>query len=243
MEDQKQIISNFKCEIRRIGIIPIVRKSINFLKLLLAITNGIKSDSIFILVEGFKIKLKSIIEKLAKTQKKYTNIVLTENFHYISRFFREFEKYGLNVDSAKLNEYENEFDSLYEHFKAEYIYEIYEYQFPEFAPYYSKFENHYQTNKNQIKLQHNYIPQVFMKYVQTFLKSLPKNIETMASRVAKHYCKEENLGPHIWNETAVFMIQKVKDISGVCSSVYEEKVDVSGYIKLIKGLNFNDYIK
>ena len=243
MEDQKQIICDFKCEIRRIGIIPIVKKSINFLKLLLAITNGIKSDSIFILIEGFKVKLKSIIEKLSKTQKKYTNIVLTENFHYISRFFREFEKYGLNVDSPKLNEYENEFDTLYENYKAEYIYEIFEYQFPEFAPYYSKFEEHYQANKNQIKLQHNYIPQVFIKYVQTFLKSLPKNVETMASRVAKHYCKEENLGPHIWSETALFMIKKLKNIKEVCSSVYEEDIDISGYVKLIKGLDFKDYEK
>ena len=71
MEEQKAIINKFKCEIRRIGIIPIVKKAINFFKLILAVTNGIKTDAIFILFENFLIELKSTITRISTSNKKY----------------------------------------------------------------------------------------------------------------------------------------------------------------------------
>ena len=132
MEQQKKAINKFKCEIRRIGIIPIVKKGVNFLKLILAITNGIKTDAIFILFENFLIELKSSITRLSSSNKKYTNIVLTENYHYIYRFFKDYERCGLNVDNPKYAEYETEYQGLYEKYKNIYIEEIYEYQFPDF---------------------------------------------------------------------------------------------------------------
>jgi hypothetical protein len=97
LKEQKEIISNYTCEIRRIGIIPIVKKTINFLKLILAITNGIKTEIIYEIVEEFKIILRNQIEKLAASNKKYTNIVLAENYHYILRFFKTFADSGMCI--------------------------------------------------------------------------------------------------------------------------------------------------
>ena len=168
MDEQKEIILQYKCEIRRIGIIPMVEKSINFFKLILAVTNGIKTDSIFILFENFLNELKTSIDKISKSNKKYTNIVLTENYHYIYRFFQEFDKCGLNIDNPKYAEYENEYQGLYEKYKNNYIEEIYEYQFPDFHYYYNRFLGLYQTNKSQIKLQNNYTPSNFIKNIQSF---------------------------------------------------------------------------
>ena len=169
MDEQKNIINKYKCEIRRIGIIPIVQKSINFFKLILAVTNGIKTDAIFILFEKFLNELKSAIDRISHSNKKYTNIVLTENYHYIYRFFLELEKCGLNIDNPKYSEYENEYQGLYERYKNNYIEEIYEYQFPDFHYYYNKFTGLFQSNKSQIKLQNNYTPSNFIKNVQNFL--------------------------------------------------------------------------
>ena len=243
MDEQKDIILKYKCEIRRIGIIPIVQKSINFFKLVLAVTNGIKTDAIFILFEKFLNELKSSIDKISKSNKKYTNIVLTENYHYIYRFFLEFEKCGLNIDNPKYSEYENEYQGLFEKYKNDYIEEIYEYQFPDFYYYYNKFLGLYQSNKSEIKLQNNYTPSNFMKNLQNFLKSYTKNVETMASRVIKHYCKEENLAPSIWKEVVAFLIKKLKEISSSCKECYEQNIDVSSYIKFTKDLNFKELYK
>ena len=243
MEEQKEIIVNYKCEIRRVGIVPIVRKSINFFKLILAVTNGIKTDAIFILFENFLNELKSSIDRISHSNKKYTNIVLTENYHYIYKFFREFEKCGLNVDNPKYSEYEKEYESLYFKYKNSYIEEIFEYQFPDFQYYYSKFLGLYQSNSSQVKLQNNYTPSNFMKNVQTFLKGYLKNLETMASRVIKHYSKEENLAPHIWKDVVSFLTKKLKDIGKHCKECYEQNVDVSSYIKSTKEFDFMDMYK
>ena len=243
MDEQKEIIMSYKCEIRRIGIIPIVQKSINFFKLILAVTNGIKTDAIFILFENFLNELKSSIDRISHTNKKYTNIVLTENYHYIYRFFKEFEKCGLNIDNPKYSEYENEYQELYEKYKNNYIEEIYEYQFPDFHYYYNRFAASYQNNKSQIKLQNNYTPSNFMKNVQNFLKGYSKNIEVMASRVVKHYCKEENLAPHIWKEVVVYLINKLKEIAHSTKECYEQNIDVSSCIKFTKEFNFKELYK
>jgi hypothetical protein len=243
MDEQKEIIIQYKCEIRRIGIIPMVQKSINFFKFILAVTNGIKTDSIFILFENFLNELKSSINRISKTNKKYTNIVLTENYHYIYRFFQEFEKCGLNIDNPKYAEYENEYQGLYEKYKNNYIEEIYEYQFPDFHYYYNKFIGLYQSNKSQVKLQNNYTPSNFIKNVQTFLKGYQKNIDTMASRVVKHYSKEENLAPRIWKDVVGFLTKKLKDIGNHCKDCYEQNIDVSSYIRFTKEFNFMEIYK
>ena len=243
MDEQKEIILQYKCEIRRIGIIPMVEKSINFFKLILAVTNGIKTDSIFILFENFLNELKTSIDKISKSNKKYTNIVLTENYHYIYRFFQEFDKCGLNIDNPKYAEYENEYQGLYEKYKNNYIEEIYEYQFPDFHYYYNRFLGLYQTNKSQIKLQNNYTPSNFIKNIQGFLKGYSKNIETMASRVVKHFCKEENLAPSIWKEVVIFLCSKLKEISNYCKECYEQNIEVSSYIKFTKEFNFKELYK
>ena len=243
MDEQKEIILQYKCEIRRIGIIPMVEKSINFFKLILAVTNGIKTDSIFILFENFLNELKTSIDKISKSNKKYTNIVLTENYHYIYRFFQEFDKCGLNIDNPKYAEYENEYQGFYEKYKNNYIEEIYEYQFPDFHYYYNRFLGLYQTNKSQIKLQNNYTPSNFIKNIQGFLKGYSKNIETMASRVVKHFCKEENLAPSIWKEVVIFLCSKLKEISIYCKECYEQNIEVSSYIKFTKEFNFKELYK
>ena len=243
MDEQKEIILQYKCEIRRIGIIPMVEKSINFFKLILAVTNGITTDSIFILFKNFLNELKTSIDKISKSNKKYTNIVLTENYHYIYRFFQEFDKCGLNIDNPKYAEYENEYQGLYEKYKNNYIEEIYEYQFPDFHYYYNRFLGLYQTNKSQIKLQNNYTPSNFIKNIQGFLKGYSKNIETMASRVVKHFCKEENLAPSIWKEVVIFLCSKLKEISNYCKECYEQNIEVSSYIKFTKEFNFKELYK
>ena len=243
MEEQKEIIIKFNCEIRRIGIIPIVKKSINFFKLILAVTNGIKTDAIFILFQNFLNELKTSIDRIAHTNKKYTNIVLAENYHYIYRFFKEFEKCGLNIDNPKYSEYENEYQGLYERSKNNYIEEIYEYQFPDFHFYYNKFLALYQSNKSEIKFQNNYTSSNFIKNVQNFLKNYPKNVEVMASRVVKHFCKEENLAPRIWKEVVVFLINKLKEIANYCKECYEQNIDVSSSIKYSKEFNFKELYK
>ena len=243
MEEQKAIINKFKCEIRRIGIIPIVKKAINFFKLILAVTNGIKTDAIFILFENFLIELKSTITRISTSNKKYTNIVLTENYHYIYRFFKEYEKCGLNVDNPKYAEYETEYQGLYEKHKNIYIEEIYEYQFPDFHYYYNKFLALYQSNSSQIKLQNNYTPSSFNKNVQSFFKSYQKNVEVMATRVVKHFCKEENLGPEIWKETTVFLNNRLKEIAKYSQECYGQNINVNDFIRFNKEFNFKELNK
>ena len=238
MEEQNAVIKQFTCEIRRIGIIPIVKKGINFFKLILAVTNGIKTEAIFILFENLLIELKSAISRISKSNKKYTNIVLTENYHFIYRFFKEYEKCGLNVDNPKYAEYENEYQGLFEKYKNIYIEEIYEYQFPDFHYYYNKFLSLYQSNNSQVKLQNNYTPASFNKNLQSFLKGYNKNVEVMATRVVKHFCKEENLGPEIWKETTVYLNKKLKDIAKYSQECYGQNININEYIRFNKEFNF-----
>ena len=156
------------------------------------------------------------------------------------RFFKEFDKCGLNIDNPKYAEYETEYQGLYEKYKMVYIEEIYEYQFPDFHYYYNKFLALYQSNKSQIKLQNNYTPSNFHKNIQNFLKSYYKNVEVMATRVVKHYCKEENLAPIIWKETVSFLNNKLKEIAKYSQECYEQEIPVNEYIKFNKNFNFKE---
>ena len=238
LNEQKEIISNYTCEIRRIGIIPIVKKTINFLKLILAITNGIKNDRIYDIFEDFKIQLRSQIEKLAATKKKYTNIVLAENYHYMLKFFKNFADSGLNVDNPKLVEFEKEFQSLYDHFKKAYIYEIFDYQFHDFYEYYNAFKEQYKTSSNKVKLQNQFSPSSFEKKINSFLKDIHKNIDKMAKRVIKHYCLEEKLAPEMWLEEVNYWTGILKDIQIISTDCYGKTIEVSKYMNMISDYDF-----
>lgn len=238
LNEQMEIISKYSCEIRRIGIIPIVKKTINFLKLLLSITNGIKNESIYEIFEEFKIKLKIQIEKIAHTDKKYTNIVLTENYHYILRFFNSFTEIGLNVDNPKFVVFENEFQSLYNNNKENYLKEIFDYQFHDFNEYFNSFQSQYQINKNQIKVQNNFTVQHFDKKINHFVKDLNKEIDTMAKRVLKHFCKEEGLAPQIWDEEKIYFSSFLYQIEKIYHDVYSKEYDIKPYIQMLTNYNF-----
>jgi hypothetical protein len=238
LKEQKEIISNYTCEIRRIGIIPIVKKTINFLKLILAITNGIKTEIIYEIVEEFKIILRNQIEKLAASNKKYTNIVLAENYHYILRFFKTFADSGLNVDNPKLVDFEREFQTLYNHFKKAYIYEIFDYQFHDFYQYYNSFKEQYKTSNNKVKLQNQFSLSSFEKKVNNFLKEINKNIDKMAKRVIKHYCIEEKLAPEMWLEEVEYWTGLLKDIQIISSDCYGKTIEVSKYMNMIGDYDF-----
>ena len=238
INEQLEIIGQFTCEIRRVGIIPIVKKAINFLKLLLAITNGVKNESIYEIFEDFKVKLKLQIEKIANTDKKYTNIVLVENYHYILRFFKSFDEVGLNVDNPKFIQFEEEFDTIFNQYKDNYIKEIFDYQFHDFYVYFNNFQSQYQVNKEQIKVQNTFTVQQFDKKVNAFVKDLNKEIDTMAKRVLKHFCKEEGLGPSIWNEEKVYFSGFLYDIEKAYKDVYNKQFDVKSYIQMLTNYNF-----
>ena len=244
LDEQKEIISNFKCDNRRIGIIPIVKKTINFIKLLLAITNGIKNDFIFDVFEEFKIKLKNQIEIIANSNKKYTNIVLAENYHFIFFFFKKLYKSGINVDNPKFVEFEKEFENLYLKYKHDYIIEIFDYQFHDFYTYFTNFQNQFKLNTSQIKMQSDFTSNNFERKIKNFFNNIPKNIDKMAKRVIKHYTKEEGLCPVMWREEIEFWTEILNDIEKYGNEAYGKDFKVSEYINMLNEYDFkSEYMK
>lgn len=237
---QKNEIKNFQCEIRRIGIIPIVKKTAGLMKVIVVLTNGVKSEAPLEMIEELKNALKNSVENLAKTNQKYTNIVLTENYHYLYGFFKEYEKYGLNIDPQKYFQFETEFQRLYEHYRDIYIREIFAYQFPEWVNYYNSFKEVYFNNKKQVKIQANYAPNVFEKNMAKYIKSIPDSIEKIASRVVKHYGLEENLSPILWKEEVKYWINKLEELQKLVSECYGKNMNFLDYIQMIKNFNFAD---
>jgi len=226
--NQKSIIENYIGKPRRIGIIPVIRKGCNFLKLIISITCHIKQDYIYQETESFITKMKGCIEKISKIDPKYTTIILLENYYFLHKFLKSFDL--LNINNSKINELEKYCYTIYEKFKNSYIDEIFTYQFREFWEFYSKITFEYQQQGEKIKTQAAFIFNNFSKKTQTFLKELPKNMERFAERVHKHFCKEENLAPLIFIDFQNFL----KDIIKKIDVFYEECYKAPTPVDLIK---------
>ena len=236
--EQKEIIDSYTVEIRRIGIIPIVKKTCNFLKLLFALTSGIKQDYIYEICDDFRTKLKQTIERLSKTKPKYTNIVLLENYFYFHKFLKNLENYGYVSD--KMTQMEEKSYQLYIKYKEDYLREIFQYQFKEFQAFYEKFNSQYEVLKDQVKLQSNFVFGTFDKIVVNFMKELPKEIDKMAKRVNKHMCKEEGLAPKIWEDITKFIINLLKNLQDIYLSCYNKQIEMKFFSPAISSIeNFN----
>jgi hypothetical protein len=229
--DQKEIIANFNCEVRRVGIIPIVKKTINFLKLLIALTNGIKQDYIIEICEDFLSKLRITIERLSKIKAKYMNIILLENYYYIHKCFKSFE--NMNITNPKFATVEQSSFNIYLKYKEEYTKEITEYQFKEFLPYYEKLNYQFGSIGEQIKLQSGYVFNSFDKQMTVFMKELPKTLEKIARRVNKHFSKDEPLTPIIWKEEQKYLVSILNNIESLYSQCYGKQVN-EGLLKTAK---------
>ena len=62
-----------------------------------------------------------------------------------------------------------------------------------------------------------------------------KQVDTMAKRVVKHYCKEEGLGKTIWKEVVMYFVGVVEGVE----KVYKE-VGVKEYRDVIVEYNFKE---
>ena len=116
-----------------------LKKVVDFLKLLLTLTNGIKTCEVLLIVENFKNALKTQIVKIA--DKKYTSIMLVENYHYMLRFFATLSDVGLSVDNAKFLAFEMEFNELYYKYQRSYVEEVFDYQFHDVNVYFNEQHN------------------------------------------------------------------------------------------------------
>jgi hypothetical protein len=221
--DQKELIANFNCEVRRVGIIPIVKKVLNFLKLLIALTNGVKQDYIIEICEDFLSKLRVTIEKLSKVKAKYTNIILLENYYYVHKCFKSFE--NINVTNPKFATVEQSSYNIYSKYREEYVREVVDYQFKEFMPYYDKLNYQFNTVGEQIKLQSGYVFANFDKTMTTFLKELPKALPNVAKRVIKHFSREEPLSPIVWKEVQKYLISVLNGIESLYSQCYSKQMN------------------
>jgi hypothetical protein len=238
--EQKEIIDTYTVEVRRVGIIPIVKKTCNFLKLLFALTSGIKQDYIYEICEDFRAKLKQTIERLSKTKPKYTNIVLLENYHYFHKFLKNMENFG--YINEKMSQMEEKSYQLFIKYKEDYLKEIFQYQFKEFDAFYEKFNAQYELLKDQVKLQSNFVFGTFDKMALTFLKELPKEIDRMAKRVNKHMCKEEGLAPRIWEDVTKYLTKILKNLQEVYISCYNKQIEVKFYNAAMSSIEYYNFM-
>ena len=242
LQQQKQLITTFNCANRRGGIIPMVKKGVNFVKLVLAVTNGVKTRSLLLIVEEFKNTVKDLIIKIAHNDRKYTFIVLVENYHYMLRFFKSLNDVGMNVDNAQFLAFEEEFNELYCKYTRNYVEEVFDYQFHEFNVYYNELRNQYKINGKKVKAQSNYTLAQFEKKVNAGMlnSAFNKQVDTMAKRVVKHYCKEEGLGETMWKEVVMYFVGVVEGVEKVDKEVYEKEVGVKESKDVIVEYNFKE---
>ena len=77
----------------------------------------------------------------------------------------------------------------------------------------------------QVKLQSNYTFNIFDKQATNFLKELPKNVDRIAKRVNKHFCKEEGLTPIIWKDEVKFLITILSNLESFYSNCYGKQIN------------------
>ena len=219
-----------------------VKKAVNFVKLVLAVTNGVKTRSVLLILEEFKNTVKDLIIKIAHNDRKYTFIVLVENYHYMLRFFKSLNDVGMNVDNAQFLAFEEEFNELYCKYTRNYVEEVFDYQFHEFNVYYNELRNQYKINGKKVKAQSNYTLAQFEKKVNAGMlnSAFNKQVDTMAKRVVKHYCKEEGLGETMWKEVVMYFVGVVEGVEKVYKDVYEKEVGVKEYKEVIVEYNFKE---
>jgi hypothetical protein len=231
---QKETITNYKCEIRRIGIIPIVKKTCNLLKIICFGCSGIKQEFTFEICEDFISKLRGTVERAAKVDKKYTNIVLLENYHYLNRSIKNFEEN--NLISNVLSKIEKETNDMFMLHSDLYIKEIFKYQFESFAIYYHELiQQTSNTSYELIKLQSNFTYSNFEKKITSFLKDFADGQKKMAKRMEKHLCKEENLIEFTWKLITQYTSGIVFDLESIAKKCYEKPLNDA----LVKSLKLN----
>ena len=221
---QKDTILNYKCDIRRVGIIPIVMKTCHLMKIIVFSCCGIKQDYTFDICEDFVSKLRGYIEKQAKIDKKYTNIVLLENYHYLNRSIKIFEEN--NIISIVLSKIEKETSDMYLLHTDLYIKEIFKYQFEAFSIYYHDLiQQTSNTSFELIKLQSNFTFNNFEKKITSFLKDFSEGHKKMAKRMEKHLCVEEDLVPVTWNFLTTYINSILHELETISKKCYDKPLN------------------
>lgn len=225
--EQKLVFQGYKIEIRYVGIVPLCKKTLNFLNILISLTGQIKQDFTFELVEEFCKLMKEMLETLTKDKEKYTNIVLAENYYFIYKFLNDIEEKG--YVHPILEKLMKEILDLYNYRKELYIQENFANYFAGFIKFYGDFKIQYNNLKSSnnlqlLKMQNNLTFDKVDKNVNAFLKSLNSNIKEIAERIHKHFSKENLLVTIMYTHTKYY----IKEILTVLDEAYK-----SGYGKIL----------
>ncbi len=57
------------------------------------------------------------------------------------------------------------------------------------------------------------------------MKELPKNVEKIAKRVNKHFCKEEALAPIMWKEEQKFLLGILNNLESLYTHCYGKQIN------------------
>lgn len=259
LNEQKIMFSNYKIDTRYIGVVPIIKKTLNFLNILVSLTAYIKQDYIFEIVEDFYKLIKKLLEEdLAKAKEKYENIVLAENYYYVYMFFNYLDPEN-NLDNKKkvvissqiLDKLLKETLELFNYRKQAYILENINYFFNHFIKFYNEYKTIYINAKqnstlNMLKLQNNYTFDKVDKQVNSFLKDVNKHYKDIAERVHKHFSKEDIITDLMWKDTVYYIKDVISTLSEIYINVYDKKLEsglIDSFFNKLHSIKIHDEFK
>lgn len=228
MIEQNQAFNKYKIDVRYVGVIPLIKKTINFIHILIALIGKVKSDFLIETIENLIKNCRDVLEITSKSKEKYTNIVLMENYYFMLRFFNSFNSDDINFGNTG--------DNLLRELKEVFIFRRDSYLKENFSHFYESFFKYYNEllfqfdslkgSEKLLKLQNNFIFEKLDKQVNSFLKNLYKEgIIDIAKRVYKHFNKENLLTSDVWKDTKSYIFDIIEKIDEIYFKCYENSID------------------
>lgn len=224
IKEQYACFDNYKLDIRYIGIIPIIKKTINLIKIFICLTSTLKQDFLIEVIENFIKRSRQLLETAAKTKEKYTNIVYIENYYFIYKFFSYIEEKNIILNShSTLENLQREVVEVFNYRKDMYVKENLSHFFNDYLKFFTELKTQYNNLKENnnlqlLKVQNNFTYEKVDKQSMSFLKNLKQGmLVEIAERVYKHFGKENLVTRVIWVHTKCFF----RDVIGVLKDVYD----------------------
>eukprot|EP00743_Colponemidia_sp_Colp-15_P005082 GILK01005471.1.p1 GENE.GILK01005471.1~~GILK01005471.1.p1 ORF type:complete len:825 (-),score=138.01 GILK01005471.1:325-2799(-) len=220
--DQLAWVENLKIDIKRAGILPPVARFPLFalrLQQLLINERSEAADSAIVKLCG---AVFSWLEKTASTREKYTHLCLMENYHHLSVHLKK-------LNMAAMEPFISQSSEGFLVHRDAYVNWIIAAQFPKLWEFFTKLDLLLQrVAAEDIQFQSSHSKAMFRKVTKSDLSSIEKGVAQMVKRMAKHFCKEEELLQPTWAYLQKYIVQKFQHFEEIVARCYiHERLPIS----------------
>lgn len=218
-DEEVQWISGQRPSAKRAGVLPPFAKFPTFVDRVESVVKGTRNQAADMTYQKFSFALFKWLEAVAKSDDKYTDVVMLENCHFFFVVFsaRQVPALQQAVNQAK--------DKYQEHLRR-YVEWSIEYEMPQFAKFFSNLTSQLKSvGADDImftnELSKHDLRNLIKNYLQ--LSKLSKSVLAMLQRIHKHLPKNSMLVREVWEHLADAFLVRFQEFEKLVSACYQNE--------------------